>query len=333
MVIHARAPICLFELGGWTDTAFAEHGAVFSCTAASSAHVSLSLQRGTELRINAAERPTPDLRAYCHAAARYFGLAGLVVHISSDLPSPHGVDAFPAFTVALAGAMALLAEKPYAPRQLAVIAHGLVCEDLQCPYGIQRFMAAAHGGIGLYDITPFPRALATPTNLTHTEISALEQRLLLICTEQRSPRDVYRDVERRCAEDDPLAMNVLWRLRALPRKALEAAAVLDFYTLGAYMCEQTQLQRRLCPDLLSSQVLHLESMAFRHQALGIAVNGTGSLVALCRPEERATLAAALHQDGYLAMPMQIDRYGLRVWRQDPKNRRAPRPRLLSLRAA
>ena len=317
MIVHACAPTSIFEIGAWTDTAFAEHGAVFSCAADYCAHVTITHAGNSRLYLDGLTKQYPGLDAFFHAAAHHFGLDELQARITVDLSPAVEMGVFAAGAVALTGGLASLAERPLTPRQIAAIAHRIFSEEIGYAGGIQQCMTAALGGIGWYDITPYPRVFPQPYALLPEELAALEARLLLAGTGRSSRHGAYARMEMRCESADSKTCRLLWSLRALPWQAADALERADYVALGTIMQQQSDLLRQLNPETASPEVRHLSMIAHQRHAYGTAVNATGSQVMmLCEPDTRAKLEAELQAAGYPVFPIHIDPHGLRVWREE-----------------
>ncbi|HEY3379180.1 MAG TPA: hypothetical protein VGL77_16995 [Armatimonadota bacterium] len=316
--MHACAPTSQLEIGTWTDTAFAEHGAVFCCATRALAQVQLRPCTGSRCRLHAAH--TGELETFLHRAAGYFDLAGIEAHCLTETPCPETSSyLMAAHAVALTGALACLANRFLTPHQLASIAHRILCEEMGQPCGVQRFMAAALGGISLYDISPFPRTFPIPLDLPDEVLTQLEQRTLIISTGREVKHSLYQRVQERSRTGERGAREALWELRALPRQAADALRMRNLAALGGVMNEHARQQRQLCPEIDTPEVQYIRTVAQRHSALGSTVNSLGShITVLCDDTTaRISLSSALRAGGFSVTTFDLDHYGLRVWVHEP----------------
>jgi galactokinase/mevalonate kinase-like predicted kinase len=333
MIVHACAPTCLLEVGTWTDTEFAEHGATLGFASTFYTRVSLYPRGDARLVVRSLQPNHSDLEQFFRAASRYFGLYGVEVQVTVDLPEEIGVDFFPASAVAITGALPRVAERNSTPHQLALIAHGIQSGETNCPCGVQGFLTAAHGGVLLSDISPFPRAFPTPVELDDIRFTQIEESLLPVALGYVPSVDTYQRVESRCLQKDPYVSEIIWRLRALPRLAADAVKAGNFTAVGAILQEQGQLLRDLCPSILSPEVMHIEALARRYRVQVASVNGMGNIVTLFCPEGKNAVAERLIQAGYHPLNLAIDRRGLRVWSVEPEEEPLPKSIIRYARAA
>jgi D-glycero-alpha-D-manno-heptose-7-phosphate kinase len=113
-------------------------------------------------------------------------------------------------------------------------------------------------------------------------------------------------------------LDALRRCAELSRDAMYAG---DFAALGHAMRENTAVQQRLHPDLVSEDATTVIDVAKAHGALGWKVNGAGgeggSVTLLLGPSataKRALVQALTHTDPlYQVIPTYLSRTGLRVW--------------------
>ena len=176
MIIHACAPISMLDLGNWTDTPFAEHGAILNMAIDYPVRVTIRPRRrgGVMIRTSVqhrihgsggGERSCPMEYDLLRAAAHYFGVEGVEADLCYHLPPECGLSATASAMVAMTAALAHYTGKSYAPHQLATVAHQLHSAALNQPLGLHGHMAAAQGGIALYRITPHPRVFPSPVAL------------------------------------------------------------------------------------------------------------------------------------------------------------------------
>ena len=254
--------------------------------------------------------------------------------VRAELPVGCGVGTTAATAVALAGALATFAGGDLPPHYLATLAHRINSEELGRMCGMQSYLASALGGITLYRFDPYPRAFVTPVPLSQHTVTELERRLLLVRTGRKPRRDFYAHLTRRYLTGGRVSREVIWRLRTLPVRAMDALRMEDFLTLGEIMTEHTQLQQRLCPSINCPEVWRITDIAREFGILAAKTNGTGgSVTILCPPEGSKPVMSALRQVGYSVMPVRIDREGLRVWTEGPEEIPLPTSRPLVARAA
>jgi len=320
----------IFDIGSWTDTPSAEHGAVLTCAIDCAIHVTLrNRQRGGHdvqthygvLPHGQQARPVPFENDFFRLVLDYFNSSGIDAEVTGDVPPGFGLGGTAAVAVALTAAVGLFAGKSCTPHQLASIAHQLYLELMGRPYEMQGFLSAAIGGIALQRLTPYPRVFVQSVPLSEEVMNALEQRLLVILTGRPARRDAYHLLETRISEGGRAARESLWQLRSLPSRAVHVLRQGNFEMFGGILREQHALQRRLCPGVFSPEIWHLEAMALRHGAYGVKLNGMGgSVTVLSPPHQRGALEQYIRAMGYQVLTFKLDRCGLRLWREEPRGR-------------
>jgi galactokinase/mevalonate kinase-like predicted kinase len=161
MIVRTSAPNHILDIGSWTDTAFAEHGAVLNGAIDAFTHVSLRprSRRGVAVRHDA-DGGVLAYRDFLQVVAGYFEVDGFEATIRQDNPAGLGLGASAATAVALTAAVARYAGRNYHNLQIAIIAHRIRSEECERPCAMQGYLAAALGGLSLYRLAPYPRAFA-----------------------------------------------------------------------------------------------------------------------------------------------------------------------------
>jgi len=324
MTIHASAPVSILDLGNWTDTPFAEHGAVLNIAVDYPVQVTVRSRKrpGVMVRTQVTqralesgggERSCPLEYDLLRAAARYFSVDGIEADLCYSLPPECGVSAHASAMVVLTAAVAAFAGKNYTPMQISGIAHRLHSEALGQPLGVHGHMAATMGGIALYRTTPHPRVFATPLTLTTELQRELERRLALVLT-GRTPRgDFLVRLASACQPGDRQALKLLWRLRSIPAQAFESLTGGDFHRLTAIVAEGAILQERLCPSFRTPESWFLSLTASRQQGVTKTNCEGGSVTVLAPPEQIIVLTTLIREAGYTVLPIVMSPAGLRVW--------------------
>jgi D-glycero-alpha-D-manno-heptose-7-phosphate kinase len=318
--ITATAPVRTCDCGGWTDTWFARHGAVF--------HIAVNPGVRVVVRADAVPLGTPApvvlvaenygdryafvpgtrpwvRHALIEAAIESVGVPpGMAIEVAvrSAVPPGAATGTSAAVCVALVGALRALWGKRRDPDDVAKAAHAVEVDRLGQQSGVQDQYAAARGGINYIEIPEYPAAVCHTLAASDVVRGALERQLLLVYlgrTHNSSAihEEVIRDLDRpastgRAALDD---------LRLAAAAARDAVAAGDFAALGAAMRACTEGQRRLHPSLIGSDAQRVIDAVAARGALGWKVNGAGgeggSLAILCPPGalEREAIEAAIAQ--------------------------------------
>jgi D-glycero-alpha-D-manno-heptose-7-phosphate kinase len=335
-LVEARAPVRVCDLGGWTDTWFAGSGLVCS----------VAVQPGVGVRVAAGEPGTdgqpvtlgmPDLddryrfdpreppgrHPLLEAAMAAMPLpagTGLEVEVRWGMPPGSGVGTSASTVVALLGALDALTPGRLAPAALAQAAHRVETERLGLQSGVQDQVAAAHGGINLIEVGPYPEWRVQPVDVPEPVRTELEERLVHVYLGRpHASSALHEQVIAAFDEDD----DGLRDLEPLRRAARDGAAGLDAGDLTAYgqaLVANTRAQAALRPELVSADAWRIAAVARAHGATGWKVNGAGgdggSVTLLGPPdrEARDRLVADLGTAGrdWCVVPLRLDARGLTV---------------------
>ena len=337
-VINSVAPIRICDNGGWTDTWFAEYGAIFNIGVYPYAEAQLKVLRREEVddRIvihaeNYGERFTvqPGNREWNHhplleAAVEYMDIPDDVafeVSIYSEAPAGASTGTSAAVTVALVGSLDMLTPGRMTPYEVAQTAQKIETEMLKQQCGIQDQLCSAFGGISYIEMYQYPHASVSQLHVSDAIWWELEKRLVLVFLgKSHSSSEVHKtvisDLEG-ASPDNPK----LEDLRQTAAKSRDAVYAGDFVSLGRAMTENTEAQTRLHPALVSAEAQQLIQLAQEHGALGWKVNGAGgdggSLTFLMGAEsaQKRSLIRdlAVTNSHFQHIPIYLSRFGLRVW--------------------
>ena len=344
--VHATAPVRICDIGGWTDTWFAGHGAVF--------HVAVTPGVEVRLRVHPSEAGTgpgrvsldagdhggpywfdpsdpPGRQPLVEAAVAEAGVpadVSIELAVSSGVPPGSATGTSAAVTVAIIGALDLVAGRTRMALEVAALAHRVETERLGHESGVQDQVCAAFGGINYVEIPSYPSTLVTQLNVPDAVWDELERRLVLVSLGRpHVSSEVHERVIARLGGDRGSSSLELEALRRVAAEAKAAVELGDLERLGRAMVENTEAQARLHPDLVSADAQRLIRLAAAQGATGWKVNGAGgdggSVTLLCGPDASAKerLLGALGALGALrppgagfeVIPFCLSRKGLRAW--------------------
>ena len=271
------APIRICDLGGWSDTWFAKHGAVLN----------IAVSPYAECRMEVAEVPSWRERFYFTVddyGDRYrldpqnvmFDRHPLLEACVKSMPIPKGLDieialhsSIPggsstgtsaAVTVALLRALDCLTPDRLSPDELAAKAHEVETVHLGQQSGIQDQLCSAHGGISFIDMDEYPHATVHRVEVSDAVRNELEARLSVIFLGRtHHSSSVHEEVIRR-------------REAVAGRDALLAG---DLNAFGAAMIRNTEAQANLHETLVSATARQIFDIAKHYGAIGWKVNGAG----------------------------------------------------------
>ncbi len=337
-VINAMAPIRVCDLGGWTDTWFAEKGAVFNIGVYPYAEVQIYVtedgDREERITINAenfGDRYTIDPSRICYdrhplieASIDIMELPkslSFEVNLYSAAPAGASTGTSAAVTVALLGALDLLTPGQRTPHEIASMAHKVETQKLGLQCGIQDQLCSAYGGICFIEMFQYPYASVSQITVPNSVWWELERRMVLVFLgHSHSSSDVHGQVIQRL-EQKGADQSVLKPLRAAARSGKDAMFNGDFDALGRCMIDNTEAQAALHPKLVSADAEAVIELARNHEAVGWKVNGAGgeggSLTILfgAEGERKRSFIDALPtlNPKYQVIPTYLSRMGLRRW--------------------
>jgi D-glycero-alpha-D-manno-heptose-7-phosphate kinase len=336
--VQATAPVRICDIGGWTDTWFAGHGVVFHMAvtpgvevgvrvlhrAGSGGRVSLEAGHG-DAPYSFDPSDPPGRQPLLEATIAEVGLpddVSVQVAVSSGVPAGSATGTSAAVTVALIGALDLVAGRIRASPEVAALAHRVETERLGQESGVQDQVCAAYGGINYVEIPSYPETRVTQLDVPDAIWSGLDRRLVLVSLGRPHVSSaLHQRVIARLRSDRGSSSAELEVLRRAATEAKAAVELGDLERLGRAMVENTEAQARLHPDLVSADAHRLIRVAAAQGASGWKVNGAGgdggSVTLLCGSDPRAKegLLEALRPSGtgFDVIPIRLSREGLRAW--------------------
>lgn len=337
-IINATAPIRVCDLGGWTDTWFAERGTVLNIGVYPYAEVQLFVRKsgGMDARNivvhaeNFGERyavPLPieyekhPLLEACLDIMELPENLALEVNLYSNAPPGGSTGTSAAISVALLGALDLLTPGRKTPHEIAALAQRVETEKLGLQCGIQDQLCSAYGGICFIDMYEYPNASVSQIWVSNRIWWELERRLVLVYLgRSHASSEVHGKVIHRF-EAEGADKSALEPLRRAARAGKDALYQGNFKDFGQSMIDNTAAQRALHPALVSREAESVIELAQRHGAIGWKVNGAGgeggSVTLLCGSEsadKRAFIKAIPELNpAFKVLPIYLSRFGLRQW--------------------
>lgn len=337
-IIHARAPIRICDNGGWTDTWFAGHGAVFNIAVSPYAEAQIAVYPSGSLPApvilsvpDYGDRYPVELAAHgwgrhplLEAAIRHLGVpAGVDLEISLHSAAPGGASTgtSAAVTVALLGALACLNGTRLSPQQAAAAAHFVETGLLHRQCGIQDQLCSAYGGINWIEMHAYPQARVERLSPSPAFTRELEQQLTLVYLgRSHDSSSVHERViaELENAGPDCPQLEALRQTARLARRAVEAESL---PALGQAMILNTEAQARLNPHLVGSEARAVIAAARAAGATGWKVNGAGgeggslTLLGPAGADARGRMLEAVLRlnSAFRVIPIQLDSQGFQVW--------------------
>ena len=334
--VIVTAPVRIADLGGWTDTWFAGHGAVCHLAVSPGIEVRLAARPaddGPGLVVDAhdfgqryvlpdtgAFERTHRLLAAAIGAARRAPDHAYHLHVTSAVPPGASTGTSAAVVVAVLAAFDEVAGVPVSRASLARRAHAVEVQSLRQESGVQDQIAAAYGGANFIDMPRYPETIVEALVLDAATRAALDQRLLLVYLGARHDSSaVHRDVIA-SIEAGGQHRRVLDDLRSLARQGRAALLSGDLAAYGRALSANCDQQAALHPSLVSSVAARVIAVARAHGAAGWKVNGAGgdggSVTVLCgsSPGQRAQLGGLIQAGvpGVRSLPVTLSPAGVKV---------------------
>lgn len=340
-IVHARAPLRVNDIGGWTDTWFARKGRVLNLAVGPPVEVQVKAVRnerktqggprilvhaenyGQSFRVDP-DRPSTSLHPLIQMSIQAVSPPremSLEIRLHSPVPAGISTGTSASVCVALLGALDFLGGGRRGPAGLAALAHRVETEKLGRQSGIQDQISAAYGGICFIDMKGYPKAEVERLRPDRAFVRELERRLCLVYLGRpHSSSDIHESVIDRLEKEKGRSA-ALVRLAGFAARGRRALLGGDLEAYGGIMIENNEAQRALHPRLVSERADRVIAIARKHGASGWKVNGAGgkggSLTVLAPPDDgmrRRMVAAVLGLGGGIRhLPIWLSSAGFEAW--------------------
>jgi D-glycero-alpha-D-manno-heptose-7-phosphate kinase len=338
MIVRSRGPVRICDIGGWTDTRFAQRGAVLNLAVSLFGHclvehragdgestgderaaVLSALDLGVDVNIaDVAKIEYGGALDLLKAAVKRLGMSGgFRASVWSDAPPGSGVGSSAAVGVALVAALGRFAGRKMPPHEIAKIAQALETQELGLECGVQDQYASAFGGVCFMEIE-YPRVELSRLPVAPSFLWELEERLALIYVgESRLSDAVHRRVIQRYEAEAPEAVGAMETLRQAAHAMKDAMLAEDMAGVAEAINANWAAQKSLHPDITNETIEALFEVAYRHGAVAGKANGAGgggTITFLAQPGREMKLRRALSENpGCAVLPCQICQEGVRSW--------------------
>lgn len=338
-VVNSVAPIRINDIGGWTDTWFAEYGTVlnigvypyvqcqmlvYETDKPPRERVVIDVENyGEELHLSPgkivySQHPLLEAAVDVMEIPKNYQLR---VNIYSMAPPACSTGTSAAVSVALIGALDMLTPGRMTPAEVAEKAHEIETKKLLQQCGIQDQLCSAFGGICYIQMHKYPKASVSQLQIPNRTWWELESRLTLVYMgKTHKSSDVHLKVIKELENSSPDNIK-LERLRKCAEKAKNAIFDGDLNTYGKAMIENTEAQGKLHSALISDMMKKVIGVAKKYGAIGWKVNGAGgdggslTILSNCDPAERRKMIKAIEEidKNIKHIPIYLSRTGLRIW--------------------
>ncbi len=331
MIVRGRSPVRICDIGGWTDTHFAEHGAVCNLAVTLYAHVLVrSLESSDSVMIRALDMHADvnidnvksveydgNLDLLKAAVKRMDIQGGCEAIIWSDAPPGSGVGSSASVGVGMIDALARFSGKRLPPHTVAKFAHELETDELGLECGVQDQYAAAFGGVCFMDIS-YPQVEISRLAVAPEFLWELEERIVLVYVGQSRLSDgVHRRVIQRYTEEEETTRRAMQDLRDAAYAMKDALLDSDMAGVVTAISANWDAQIRLHPDISSDEVAQAFDIATASGAAAGKANGAGgggTVVFVAEPGRELELRQALgNVPGWSVLPCRISNEGVRSW--------------------
>lgn len=308
--VVGRAPTRLDFGGGWTDVApYSDEQGGAVCNLAITRYATATVARGDG---DSALSPRID-DLLVRAAVRCSSVPDASASITSDFPVGAGLGGSSAAGVALAGALAALADTPIDSAALAERSRRTEVEELGIAGGFQDHYAAAFGGALL--LTGGSAVDVERITISDSLADALSRRIVLLYTGQsRISARTIAAVADGCRARDPSVCRALDQCKQLALLMAHALRRGDVDSLGELVGEHWIHQRALHPSITTDGIDAIHAACMRAGALGmkaLGASGGGCVMVVARDGDEDSLATVLEPLG-TRLEFTVDRTGFHL---------------------
>lgn len=341
--IHAIAPIRINDIGGWTDTWFAQQGKVLNMAVFPLVEVRIKVLENME---NADQRVLVSLENYGEALwinpenpayDQHPLIQGIVnslpvpkevmlhINLFSHVPAGSSTGTSASVCVALLGALDQLSEAKHSAHEIAYLAHRVETETLGLQSGIQDQLAAAYGGICFIDMHKYPDAKVIKLDLAESLLEEMGTRISLVYLGQSHSSSAMHEEVITFLEEKGAQFSIIQALRALAEQAKNDLIGGDIEAFGEVMTQNNECQRSLHSGLISEEADSVIAVAKKCEAAGWKVNGAGgkggSLTILGNQDEklRERMLEEINSlgKGIRSIPISLAGFGVTVQEENP----------------
>ncbi len=317
--VTSRAPVRVFDLGGWTDTWFAHEGAV--CNVAVYPGVEVTIRPrdgnppGVRLLVDGVSS-RPGEHPLLEAVLFDVGLPGgsWTIDVRSQVPAGAALGTSAAVSVALVAALHQVNDTVVSAEQLALEAHRIET-GLGWQSGVQDQVAAAFGGVSSIEVN-YPAFVRRQVAMSAELTAELNRRMLTVYLGRPHVSTVLHEmvIEHLERAHGSRSTEPAVALRSILDVARYGEANLragDLSRWAQALTQGTEAMRRLHPQLISEDADEVIRECHLHGAVGWKVNGGGgdggtvSIVGPDDPQALIRLRGALSRHPWRLLDFEI----------------------------
>lgn len=322
-MIITRTPFRISFAGGGSDLPkfyLRERGAVVSVTIDKYMYIMLreNFVRNQILLKYSKTELVDDAAALAHPIFRQllsdYGLNGLEIALSADVPAGTGLASSSALTVGLHQNLGILLGRFTTKEDLARLACNTEINELNWPIGKQDQYAAAYGGLNFIEFHPDERVTVENLYINRFKRARLEESLVLIYTGlcSHSAEDLLRRVS--AGIDEEKSFRQIADLVVLARGLRdELVASCDPTAIGEIMHEGWMKKRELASGVTNETIDEVYRLGLKHGAVGgklLGAGGAGFILFASAPGQRERLLGALSR--FQNLPFRFEMQGSSV---------------------
>lgn len=338
-IVHARAPIRINDIGGWTDTWFAGRGKVLNLAVRPAVEVEVKVfpnprrvrrrvkiqaENYRETFLMDPDRPRREPHGLLQFAVGSLPVgpeAALEIGLYSYVPAGISTGTSAAVSVALIGALNELQPRRLGWAEVARMAHRVETEGLGQQSGIQDQIAAAHGGITFVDMGRYPEARTSAVAVSPELRRELDRRICLVYLGRPHRSSAMHERVIAELEAGGPQMKTIREMTGIAEEARRSLHAGDLKAYGEAMVRNNECQRVLSGGLVSREADAVAALARRFGALGWKVNGAGgrggsiSVLACGDDVLRWRMIEKINRmgGGLRVIPVSLSSRGLQAW--------------------
>lgn len=321
-MIITRTPFRVSFAGGGSDlpSFYRKHeGCVLSTSINKYMYVSIHPTFGRQVtRIKYSKTESvDDIRNLTHPIARQllldYGLSGVEIDSTADIPSGTGLSTSSAYTVGLIHAILAFMGKYASQEKIAARACRLEIEELGEPVGKQDQFGTAIGGLKFIRFLPDDTVEVEPIILSKKTKRMLDDNLLLFYTGlTHSAGAVLQEQNKNMKSSKEKIQNMI-RMTELAKDMRESLTEGNLQDFGRILNENWILKRNIAGSISNSVVDKYYEIAMNAGALGgklLGAGGGGFLLFYCEQDQQLRLRSALSD--LIELPFGMETGGTKV---------------------